>query len=675
MASSAVPRSPRSLADDLRSRTPGQISRLLLLRPDLVNPWPADISQVARRAADDVSALDAMQSLNTTALRVLEVFACLHEGTAAEAVAGLPEEPEAVEAAIDELWSMALLWGGPTNFRIVRAAQQAFGAFPCGLAGVGQPGLDAAQVTDAAADVDPELLQRLVWVDPVHDQPHPLLVTRGEQFTLPRESSLILREGKYLAPVAGPPAHESAETPPGTSLWVPVAGVRYVLSSLQREGLAWHPARGVSRRNLADRAERMSVPTDDLMAWLELAAAAGLIGGAGDRVAATSAAAAWLASPPADMWAALIAAWLDSDRPLRACCPDELGVLTTASTSKTAHHRAHILRVWPTQTAIDAEGLAETVAWQRPRMHRAAEQAPDVFGEATLLGLVEGAVATAALGLLPESLEQAATTLPQAVGDASLIIQPDHTLIAPITLDAGTWELVDAVSHLESWGPVTMHRLDPARLRSAVSGQDPQDLLDRLGQASRTPLPQSVEYAVRDAARAAPVRVVRATVVEAGPQDAQTLSSLGFDKVATNLFTTDLPLDVVQRRLAAAGIATDSPAPAEPAEPLDYPRASPMPDGQSVTRLVAHLLGEQARTDLAPPPLADADPGTMVDVCRRAIADDQRLWLRYTDGSDMRTEFVEPIELRSGRLTAWSLSTGRTVGVALSRIAAYRGVQ
>lgn len=41
----------------------------------------------------------------------------------------------------------------------------------------------------------------------------------------------------------------------------------------------------------------------------------------------------------------------------------------------------------------------------------------------------------------------------------------------------------------------------------------------------------------------------------------------------------------------------------------------------------------------------------------------------------MRTEFVEPIELRSGRLTAWSLSTGRTVGVALSRIAAYRGVQ
>ena len=103
-------------------------------------------------------------------------------GDRCRTVAGLPEEPEAVEAAIDELWSMALLWGGPTNFRIVRAAQQAFGAFPCGLAGVGQPGLDAAQVTDAAADVDPELLQRLVWVDPVHDQPHPLLVTRGEQF-------------------------------------------------------------------------------------------------------------------------------------------------------------------------------------------------------------------------------------------------------------------------------------------------------------------------------------------------------------------------------------------------------------------------------------------------------------------------------------------------------------
>ena len=96
--------------------------------------------------------------------------------------------------------------------------------------------------------------------------------------------------------------------------------------------------------------------------------------------------------------------------------------------------------------------------------------------------------------------------------------------------------------------------------------------------------------------RAAPVRVVRATVVEAGPQDAQTLSSLGFDKVATNLFTTDLPLDVVQRRLAAAGIATDSPAPAEPAEPLDYPGPHQC-QMDSRDPAGGPSAGEQARTD------------------------------------------------------------------------------
>ena len=291
-----------------------------------------------------------------------------------------------------------------------------------GLAGVGQPGLDAACVTDAAADVDPELLQRLVWVDPVHDQPIPS-GHQGEQFTLPRESLIDPARRQVPCPGSRAAGPRVCRNPAGHFLVG--TGRRCALcpelTTARRPRVA--PCAGVSRRNLADRAERMSVPTDDLMAgwsWRRLRVSHRWRGGS--CLQATSAAAAWLPRHR-PTWAALIAAWLDSDRPLRACCPDELGVLTTASTPKTAHHRAHILQVWPTQTAIDAEGLAETVAWRRPRMHRAAEQAPDVFGEATLLGLVEGAVATAALGLL-ESLEQAATTLPQAVGDASLIIQP-----------------------------------------------------------------------------------------------------------------------------------------------------------------------------------------------------------------------------------------------------------
>ncbi|MCU0298325.1 MAG: hypothetical protein MUF33_07365, partial [Candidatus Nanopelagicales bacterium] len=113
MAASAPPRTPRSLADDLRGRTAGQVTHLLRLRPDLLQPWPADLSELARRAADDASVLEALQSLTTVQLRVLEVFACIHEGTIEDVLQGLPDDPTQVRAAVDRLWHMALLWGGP----------------------------------------------------------------------------------------------------------------------------------------------------------------------------------------------------------------------------------------------------------------------------------------------------------------------------------------------------------------------------------------------------------------------------------------------------------------------------------------------------------------------------------------------------------------------------------
>jgi hypothetical protein len=670
MASSPQTRVPRSLADDLRARSAAQVSRLLQLRPDLMHPWPADLSQLARRAADDASVLDAMQSLNTTALRVLEAFACLHEASAEQVSAGLGEQPETVSATIDELWLMALLWGSAGSYRIVRAAQQAFGPFPCALAPAGSGPASGDQIR-AARQLPEDVLTRLVWQDPLHDSAHPALVMRSDRYLLAREVSLELREGVFLPPVGGPPALPAAHASAGSLLWVPIAGVRYLLSTLRRERLSWHSERGVSRRAVSDFADTMAVPVEDLLVWLELAAAAGLIGGQQDHVCPTSHASDWLEAGPQQMWSILMRAWLHSERPLGSCRSDELGVLTTAGRPRTAHHRAHVLRVWPAQSVVDVDALTRTVAWQRPRMHRAAEMAPEVYAEATRLGLVEAGVATEALSLLPDKLSEAAATVPGSAAQDSLFVQPDHTMIAPVNIDTQTWNLIDSISHVESWGPVTMHRIDPTRLRSAVAGTDPQHIVDQLARASKTGVPQSVEYAVRDAARVAAARAYRATVVHAGPHDEQRLRDLGFEQITTQVFVTDLPVDVAQQRLTSAGIPVSTPQPRDVAEPIDYPRADQPPDAHAITRLVTHLLGDQARTDLHPPELVPADPAMIVEVCRRAVADDRRLWVRYTDGADVRTEYVEPIEVRSGRLTAWSLSTGRTLGVPIARIAAY----
>jgi hypothetical protein len=368
------------------------------------------------------------------------------------------------------------------------------------------------------------------------------------------------------------------------------------------------------------------------------------------------------------MWACLVEAWLDSDRPLGACQPEELGSLTLTGKPRTAHHRRHVLAVWPPV----ADLLQETVAWELPRMHEAQAQAPRFLDEAVRLGLVVGGVPTAAMAALPDDVRVAAAEVP-AADAGGLIVQPDHTVIAPLSLDTGTWRLLQDVAHVESWGPVTTHRIDPARLRTLVAGREPDELLQRLADMSRTPLPQSVEYVVRDAARATAARVYRATVVEVGGPDAETLTELGLTKVTEHLFTTDLPMAAVQQQLAAAGISVAAHSEPVAGTPLDVQRVPAVPDEQSVNRLVGLLVGEQAVSDVSPPTLTDADPATMVGVCLDAISKEQRLWVQYADGDQNRTELIEPIEVRSGRLTGWSLTAGRTLSVPLSRVAGYLG--
>lgn len=671
MAPSALPPIPRSLADDLRTRTAGQITRLLTLRPDLMHPWPADLGQLARRAADDASVLEAMQSLNTRELRVLEVVAGMHEATVDEVRKALPGDA-GIDEAVAVLWARALLWGGPDVFRIARAAQQAFGPYPCGLAPATSVKCDAATVRAMAAEVDPQTLNRWVWHNPVSTSPHPLLTVRGEHFELPRAAALLLRDGVFLPPVPDAPDPARAESAPGLGLWAPLAGVRYVLTELTREPLPRNPVRGVSRRTLAERASAMAVPEPDLAAWLELAAQAGLIGPVGESCRPTAEAHVWLRSPAPQMWSALVAAWLDSDRPLPACRPDDLGCLTTTVRPRTAHHRANILEVWPAAARVGAAELRGIVAWQRPRMHEAADQVEEIVAEAVLLGLVEAGAATQALERLPADVAGAAA-LVEAPDPGGLVIQPDHTVMAPLSIDVATWQLLQGIARVESWGPVTMHRIDPARLRVYVAGRRVDDVLAELSRACRTPVPQSVDYAVRDAARTSPVRVYPATVIEAGPEEREPLRLLGLAEAGGRIFTSELPPEVVVSQLEAAGFATSTGELPKAGDPLDYPRTVAGHDDVAVRRLVEHLLGDHARNDTSPPPLLAADPQTMVSVCLEAISNHQRLWLEYADVDGTRTALVEPIEMRSGRLTGWSLTTARTVTVPLSRIAAYGG--
>ena len=665
MAPSAL---PRSLADDLRTRSAGQIVRLLRLRPDLLQPWPADLGQLARRAADDASVLEAMQSLTTPEVRVLAVFASVHEAGVAQVEAALPQDAD-VAGSVASLWTRALLWGGPDLYRIARAAQQAFGPFPCGLAAESHVVPDEQAIREAADETPPDQLRVWVWDSPVSSDPHPLLVPRGDQYVLPRETSLLLRNGAYLPPVSAPAAPAGGESASGHSLWTALAGVRYLLTDLARTPLAAHPARGVTRRAVADRAAAMSVPAEDLLVWLELAAAAGLIGNHDTYCRTTASAHAWLQGEPTAMWSALIEAWLRSDRLLGSCVPEALGCVTTTVQPRTAVHRGHILSVWPAAARFDTEEATTFVEWARPRMHEAAQQVPDVYRELIALGLVESGTPTSAFADLPEDVQAASEHLP-AVQSDGLIVQPDGTVIAPLALDNSTWALLQSIAHVESWGPVTMHRIESARLQSAVNGRDPQQVIDALAAASRTAIPQSIEYLIRDAARSAGVNVYPATVIEGAGQDIDRLKGLGLTQVSEQVFTSPQSPEEVVQLLAEAGVATSQGPAAVLGVPLERANQGPGPDEAAVARLVEHLLDGHAVPAEDPPALAAADPATVADVCRQAISEDRRVWVQYADGDGVRTELVEPIDLRDGRLSGWSLHAARMITVPLSRIAA-----
>lgn len=645
-------RTARSLADDLRGRSPGQVRRLLAVRPDLLQPWPTDLSQLARRAADDASVLTALGGLSTPSLRVLEVFAALHEATVDQVSQALAED---VTDIVGDLWERALLWGGPV-YKAVRAAQQAFGAYPCGLSAASHMTPDPQAVQAAAADLDPDRLRYLVWEQPVSTTANPLTVIRGEQNVVPREVSLILRQGRFL-PAAQPPIRTDeapASTPPG--IWNVLAGVRYVLTDLARRPLSWNASRGVSRRVLQDRAAAMAVPVEELAVWLELAAVAGLVGVVETNAHPTAEAQRWLYAAEQDMWRELVTAWLDSDRPLLRCRPDDLGVLTTTGVARTAEHRRQVLEVWPAGR-VSAQDLTEVLAWERPRLVEAREQSNDFLAEVTALGLLPGGVAVA------DSSTPGALPVPPS--DNGLIVQPDHTIIAAANVDTATWDLLHDIAHVESWGPVIMHRIDISRLRAAAARRAPEHILQQLAQVSRTPLPQSLEYLVKDAARTAPVQVSRVTLIRSSTQESPALRELGWQEVGTGTFISEQPLDAVQRLLAQAGVAAISADQPVVALPLEYLRPA-HPDPEAVDRLVAHLV-ESPGEVAAAPPLHPADPAQL-----RQVLQARRVWLEFGDGQQTLTHLMEPLEVRSGQVTGWSLTAARTITVPLSRIAAVR---
>jgi hypothetical protein len=352
--------SARSLADDLRRRDDDQLAALLLARPDLVHPVPADLGVLATRATTNASVTRALDRLDIGTLQVLEALAALPEpARRRDLTRGLPGMSTAyLKTTLARLRAEALLWGPDDELHLVRMVRQAFGDYPAGLGPAMAPGRrgvaayakDPDLVQRTLADAPPEAveaIEKLTWQRPVGRLDnadrvvtvdtavtavewllarHLLEPLDESTVVLPREVALALRGGVLLPDVqpGPPPVAGRAERDP--TLVDATAGqqayrfVRAVDDLLQAWSLAPPPvlrAGGLGVRELARTATALDLDEAQTAVVVETAYAAGLLAADGEVAETwcpTPAYDVWLTRPTGEQWALLAVAWLATTR-------------------------------------------------------------------------------------------------------------------------------------------------------------------------------------------------------------------------------------------------------------------------------------------------------------------------------------------------------------------------
>ncbi|WP_407287600.1 helicase-associated domain-containing protein [Streptomyces sp. BP-8] len=261
---------PRTLAEELRTRTDSGLIGLLRARPDLLNPVPGDVTQLATRAGTRASVVRAVERLDRFALQAAEALAVAPDpcpyatlGALMSGDAGDEAVTAELPRAVAELRAQALVWGPDDRLRLVRTARELLTPSPAhpsptglgptvaeatagmspgrlqeiiaaaGLPATHDPVSAVAALTslfrdragmaallDTAPAESVAVLDKLLWGPPyggVTDRPAPhlqwlldrglLIPAGGRNVVLPREAALHLRGGRaHRAPEPLPPA-------------------------------------------------------------------------------------------------------------------------------------------------------------------------------------------------------------------------------------------------------------------------------------------------------------------------------------------------------------------------------------------------------------------------------------------------------------------------------------
>ena len=735
-SSSRTAAAVRSLADDVRGRSDEQLRTLVRRRPDLARPAPSDLTSLAARASTRASVQRALDGLDRGHLQVLETLVVSGDPADLPSTAKLlGTSVRNLDGFVLELWDRALLWHSGDGDHVVRAVSEVLGPHPAGLGPAmaelpgSAPGWSASPreldtVIASAPAGARNILDMLTWGPPVGTlspggpmaaasewlQSHQLIsALPGDHVALPREVALRLRGGRLhrqaelTAPTLSVTAHEQPSVDDAAG-----GQASELLGLVDELAADWGPrpprvlrAGGLSVRDFKRLASVLDVDPAHAAFVVETAYAAGLLADDGSLEpvwAPTPAYDDWQQRPSAHRWIRLSRAWLASGRAphLVSAVPPGGGSPVNALSGEVVYPPMRQLRGdvlaeladLPEGQAPVLASLAARIRWRRPMRRAEIIEAVTaaVLGEAEWLGITgRGALSTAGRFLFdaaadPAAAEQAINThLPSPV--EHVLLQADLTAVAPGRLEGSLAQFMRLVADVESRGGATVYRFSPQSVRRGLdAGWSAGQVLAALQDASRTPVPQPLEYLVGDVARrhgqtrvgsvSAYIRSDDTTVLDTMLAD-RGLAPLQLRRVAPTVVVSQAHTLVVLEMLRENGFSPVAetteggiqiPRVAHHRTPARRPPAAPtitsFVDDELTHTLVAALRAgeesaayERARAQSQPGPrLPSTEPAVALAFLREAAADSLGVWIGYADADGRTTRILfYPKRIEGGR--------------------------
>ena len=652
----------RSLADDLRQRDRDALIALLTARPDLLSPLPESVSELARSAATVPSIRMALYQLDARALAVAQAVSTEPVTVDPEVLAErLPADPDAwqtVRHGLDQLHRLALLWRDGERDHVLREVP----------------------VTVRNVCADHTITFASNPVEPVPARTH-----------VPEQVDRLAGDRGVLA----------------------VAELRDLIDRLPRLAIGVTRDGVVGLRDLAAAAESLGQPLSRVAMWLELAWTAGLLGPAGEVLAATEAGTRWCVSDIDQAWPLLVQSWWWSDRDWSQFDDEVEPRPHVLGNDHISSAVASVRRQWlailaEAPSGVEVGNVAEIIvdrhplAWGGLMKSRLDSVVAAVAAEAETLGVTAlGAISAMGRQVLDDAatvdprdpvaaealVELARGMLPELTD--RILVQGDHTLIAPGPLVPELAEAVGRFADVESVGGATVYRITPDSLgRALLAGMLAEEILATLRLHSDVPVPQSVEYLVNDiAARHGRVRVGRATAYLSA-EDPAALTAVtaamgntsGIQRISDTVLVTEGDPAALLAAARAAGYpataAGDTGAGGTPSAPPPQPPAvvaAGIPAPRVAAAADVLLAGGAPLPGVLERELPDVPrmhSAQVQAVLTRASNRGQRVWVRYADNAgSTSTRLVTVVTLGGGALEGVDLGRGRLHKFALSRIA------